>query len=161
MQFQFNDKLIAFAKHWGFAPRACAPYRARTKGKTEMLDAMGEGLKDIRDRALLLVDFAGALRRSELVGLDLRDIEHVRQGMVLTLRRSNTDQDGQGRRIGVPYGRTRWCPVAALDAWLAVSGITEGAIFRPVDRHGPCPTRSPIRGSRLARGPGEGCSCRA
>jgi hypothetical protein len=44
--------------------------------------------------------------------------------------------NGKGRKIGIPFGRTRWCPVAALDAWLAASGLAEGAIFRPVDRHG-------------------------
>jgi len=97
---------------------------------------VGDGLKDIRDRALLLIGFAGALRRSELAGLDVGDIERVRQGIVLTLRRSKTDQDRQGRKIGIPFGRTRWCPVLAFDAWLAASGITAGAIFRPVDRHG-------------------------
>jgi integrase len=70
------------------------------------------------------------------VGLDVGDIEHVRQGIVVILRRSKTDQDGQGRKIGIPFGRTRWCPVTALDTWLTASGITEGAIFRPVDRHG-------------------------
>jgi integrase len=109
-----------------------------------VLDSMGDGLKDIRDRALLLIGFAGALRRSELVGLDVGDIEHVRQGIVLTLRRSKTDQDRQGRKIGIPFGRTRWCSVAALNTWLKSSGISEGAIFRPVDRHGR------IRRSRLS-----------
>jgi len=51
-----------------------------------VLDAMGDGVKDARDRALLLIGFAGGFRRSELVGLDLADIEHVRQGVVITLR---------------------------------------------------------------------------
>jgi integrase len=101
-----------------------------------VLDGIGEKLKDIRDRALLLIGFAGALRRSELVALEVADIERVRRGIVLQLRRSKTDQDGRGHKIAVPYGRTRWCPVAALDTWLAASGIAEGAIFRPVDRHG-------------------------
>lgn len=101
-----------------------------------VLDAVGGGLKDIRDRALLLIGFAGALRRSELVALDVGDVEHERQGIVLRLQRSKTDQDGQGQTIAIPHGRTRWCPVAALDAWLAASAITVGAIFRPVDRHG-------------------------
>jgi integrase len=97
---------------------------------------MGDSIKDLRDRALLLIGFAGALRRSELVGLDVADIEHVRQGIILSLRRSKTDQDGEGRTIGIPFGRTRWCPVAALDLWLTASAITAGAVFRPVDRHG-------------------------
>lgn len=100
------------------------------------LNTMGEGVKDIRDRALLLIEFAGGFRRSELVGLDRADIEHVRQGLVITLRRSKTDQEGEGRRIGIPYGRTRHCPVAALDEWLSLTGIESGPIFRPVDRHG-------------------------
>lgn len=118
--------------------RGCAQREAKPLLRDDLLlvlDAMGNGLKDIRDRALLLIGFAGALRRSELVGLDVGDIEHVRQGIVLTLRKSKTDQDGRGRKIGIPHGRTRWCPVAAFDAWLTASGINEGAIFRPVDRH--------------------------
>lgn len=101
-----------------------------------VLDAMGSTLKDSRDRALLLLGFAGGFRRSELVGLDLADIEHVRQGIVITLRHSKTDQEGAGRKIGIPHGRTRHCPVAAVTDWLARSGKTEGAIFRPINRHG-------------------------
>jgi integrase len=101
-----------------------------------VLDAMGDGVKAARDRALLLIGFAGGFRRSELVGLDCADIERVRQGMIMMLRRSKVDQMGEGRKIGVPFGRTRHCPILALDCWLAVSGIDEGPIFRPVDRHG-------------------------
>ena len=119
--------------------RGCAQREAKPLLRDDLLivlDGMGDGPKDIRDRALLLIGFAGGLRRSELVGLDVGDIEHVRQGIVLTLRRSKIDQDGQGHKIGIPLGRTRWCPVAALDAWMVASEIVEGAIFRPVDRHG-------------------------
>jgi integrase len=100
-----------------------------------VLEAMGAALKDIRDRALLLLGFAGGLRRSELIGLDCDDLSAVRQGLVIVLRRSKTDQYGAGRKIGIPHGRGRWCPVAALEQWQAASGITEGAIFRPIDRH--------------------------
>jgi integrase len=101
-----------------------------------MLDRMGESLKDVRDRALLLLGFAGGFRRSELVGLDCDDIEQVRQGMIVTLRRSKTDQEGAGRKIGIPHGRTRHCPVAALDAWLTLAATEAGPIFRLVDRYG-------------------------
>ena len=101
-----------------------------------VLDAMGDEVKDARDRALLLLGFAGGFRRSELVGLDHSDIEHVRQGVIIHLRRSKTDQEGAGRKIGIPYGRTRYCPVLALESWIEVSGTGTGAIFRPVDRHG-------------------------
>ncbi len=66
----------------------------------------------------------------------MADIETVRQGLIVTIRRSKTDQVGVGRKLGVPHGRTRYCPVAALERWLEISGIQSGAIFRPVDRHG-------------------------
>jgi integrase len=100
------------------------------------LDALGGGPKDIRDKALLLLGFAGGFKRSELVGINQADIEAVRQGIIVYLRRSKTDQEGEGRKIGIPHGRTRWCPVAALDQWLLRSGIVDGAVFRPIDRHG-------------------------
>jgi integrase len=100
-----------------------------------VLGAMGSGLKDVRDRALLLVGFAGGFRRSELIGLNCTDVVPVRQGLEITLRRSKTDQNGAGRKIGIPHGRGRWCPVRALEQWQAASGITDGAMFRPVDRH--------------------------
>ena len=100
-----------------------------------VLDRMGEGLKDARDRALLLLGFAGGFRRSELVGLCLADIELVRQGIIIALRHSKTDQEGAGRKIGIPCGRTRHCPVAAVTDWLTRSGITQGPIFRPINRH--------------------------
>ncbi|MGD1038781.1 MAG: integrase [Roseiarcus sp.] len=100
-----------------------------------VLEAMGDDVKDARDWTLLLIGFAGGFRRSELVGLDRADIERVRQGMIIGLRRSKTDQEGAGRKIGIPYGRTRHCPVLAVDRWLAVSGIETGPVFRPVDRH--------------------------
>lgn len=102
----------------------------------QMLERIGDRPKDLRDKALLLLGFAGAFRRSELVGLDVADIEHVRQGVVVTLRRSKTDQTGAGRKIGIPFGRTRWCPVKCLTAWLDNAGITDGPIFRSINRHG-------------------------
>lgn len=101
-----------------------------------MLERMGASTKDRRDKALLLLGFAGAFRRSELVGLDVADIEHVRQGIIITLRRSKTDQTGAGRKIGIPFGRTRWCPVKHLTDWLDHAGITDGPIFRSINRHG-------------------------
>jgi len=101
-----------------------------------VLERMGDRPIDIRDKALLLIGFAAAFRRSELVGLDCDDVEHVRQGIVLHLRRSKTDQDGQGRKIAVPHGRTKWCPVRHLADWLAYAEIERGPIFRSIDRHG-------------------------
>jgi len=101
----------------------------------DVLEAMGDGLKDVRDRALLLIGFAGGFRRSELVAIDVEDVETVRQGIIIHLRRSKTDQVSAGRQIGIPLGRSRWCPVTALEEWLSRAGITDGPIFRRVDRH--------------------------
>jgi integrase len=101
-----------------------------------VLGAMGDRLKDLRDRALLLTGFAGGLRRSELAAVDIIDIERVREGIILTIRRSKTDQEGVGRKIGVPFGRTIHCPVRALEYWLSAARIEKGPVFRPVDRHG-------------------------
>ena len=81
--------------------------------------------------------FAAALRRSELVALDAADVAEVAEGLVVTLRRSKTDQEGAGRSIGVPYGsRLPTCPVRALRAWREVAAISAGPLFRPIDRHG-------------------------
>src|SRR5262249_14941813 len=119
--------------------RRCAQRQAKPLLREDLflvLDAMGDGPKDIRDRALLLIGFAGALRRSELVSLDVADIAHVRRGITLHLRHSKTDQDGRGDKIAIPYSHSRSCPVDGLAAWLQVSGVSDGAIFRPIDRHG-------------------------
>jgi integrase len=106
-----------------------------------VLAQTGTDLKDVRDRALLLVGFAGGFRRSELVGLDKEDIEMVKEGLVIHLRRSKTDQCGTGRQVAIPFGRTRWCAVAALSEWLHRSAIESGALFRHIDRHGHLLTR--------------------
>ncbi len=100
-----------------------------------ILDAIGESLKDARDKALLLIGFAGGFRRSELVGLDFSDVKPVRRGIVVHLAQSKTDQEGVGRKIGIPIGRGRHCPVLAMEDWLKRSGISDGPLFRPVDRH--------------------------
>ena len=85
---------------------------------------------------MLLVGFAGAFRRSELVAINCNDISRVEEGLIITLRRSKTDQDGKGRQVGIPNGTGPLCPVQALEEWLRASGISEGAIFRPVNRYG-------------------------
>jgi len=88
-------------------------------------------LAGLRDRALILIGFAAALRRSELVDLKVNDVARHAKGIVLTLRRSKTDQVGAGTIKAVPYGH-KLKAVAALDAWLAAARISEGPIFRGV-----------------------------
>jgi integrase len=115
------------------------------KGKTpilvddlrRMLGGLPGNLLGVRDRVLLLIGFCGAFRRSELVALDAGDIAITRDGLVVTIRRSKTDQEGEGRKIGIPYAsHLETCPVRSLQDWLEKSGITEGPLFRPVNRFG-------------------------
>jgi site-specific recombinase XerD len=95
----------------------------------------GAGLKGLRDRALLLLGFAGAFRRSELVALDCEDIEECETGIRITIRRGKTDQEGQGATIAVVRGSIA-CPVEALRAWRNAAGITTGPLFRSVRKGG-------------------------
>jgi len=102
-----------------------------------MVDALPEGPRGLRDRALLLLGFAGALRRGELVGLDVEDLEEAPEGLRLTLRRSKTDQEGAGAVVAVCRGADpSTCPVRAVEAWRLAAGLEAGPLFRPVDRHG-------------------------
>jgi site-specific recombinase XerD len=87
-----------------------------------------------RDRALLLVGFAAALRPSEIAGLTLEHVTHHADGIELFLPWRKNDQDARGTRLWLPQGRTDLCPVAALDAWLAAAAINEGPLFRRIWR---------------------------
>jgi site-specific recombinase XerD len=119
----------------GIAPRKVKA--ARTKLVTTMVAPLSDRLADVRDRALLLMGFAGALRRSELVALDVEDIIEDDDGLRLLIHSSKTDQEGESTTLGIPYGsHPATCPVRALRAWLAASGIDSGPAFRAIDRHG-------------------------
>lgn len=102
-----------------------------------MVSGLPEGLGGVRDRALILVGFAGAFRRSEVAGLSIENIEHTAEGLKVLLTKSKTDQEGQGRYVGIKRGSNpATCPVRALEAWTVAASITSGPIFRRVDRHG-------------------------
>jgi site-specific recombinase XerD len=107
----------------------------KTPATAERVIAMaplpGARLSSLRDRALLLLGFAGAFRRSELTALDFEDLEETADGLRVTIRQSKTDQEGRGVVIAIPWGRVA-CPVKALKAWLHVTGITSGPVFRPI-----------------------------
>jgi site-specific recombinase XerD len=105
--------------------------RAATSDMVIAMSATGTSLRALRDRAIILLGFAGAFRRSELVALDVADLEEAPEGLWITIRRSKTDQEGLGRKVAIPRGEVA-CPVAALKAWLEAAGITEGAVFRRV-----------------------------
>jgi integrase len=101
-----------------------------------MVAELGERRIDVRDRAILLMGFAGAFGRSELVALDVEDITDTDDGLRIAVRRSKADQEGAGDLVGLPYGSNpATCPVRAWRAWLEVSAITAGAAFRAITRH--------------------------
>ena len=109
--------LAGIRRSLGTKPGAKKP--ALTDDIRAMLDCLPDSLLGARDRALLLLGFAGAFRRSELVGLDVQDLEFTDDGLVITLRRSKTDQEGETRKVGIPFGSgPTTCPVRALRSWL-------------------------------------------
>lgn len=102
-----------------------------------IVDRLPATLIGIRDRALLLVGFAGAFRRSELVNVRFEDVTETEEGLLIRVRRSKTDQEGKGREVAIPYGSSPdTCPVRAWRTWMEAARLTAGPLFRRVDRHG-------------------------
>jgi site-specific recombinase XerD len=119
-----------------------------------MVDAADNGIIGARDRALILLGFAGAFRRSELVGLDVEDCAFGKDGLTVMLRKSKTDQDSVGRKIGIPYGSNpETCPVRVVQSWMEHASITEGPLFRSISRHGRVQARrlAPIDVARVVK----------
>jgi integrase len=123
----------------GIRRRHARPSKRKAAATTDvlraMLDTCGADMQGLRDRALLAIGFGGAFRRSELVALDLEDLEECKDGLKVTVRRSKTDQLGVGYVVPIGHG-SRLRPVAALQAWLQAAGIESGAIFRRVHKSG-------------------------
>lgn len=136
----------------GVAPRRVAP--ATTDVIRAMLSTCDDTTGGVRDRALLLIGFTGALRRSEVAELDRGDVAQVSEGLLITIRRSKTDQEGAGQQVAVPYASDpALCPVRQLEVWTdqldslgaghPIAGEysrelhrLDGPLFRQVDRHG-------------------------
>jgi integrase len=122
------------------------------------VDRLPATLAGRRDRALLLIGFFGALRRSEIVGLDVNatlsdggtgNLQIVSDGLLIHLARSKTDQVGAGQQVGIPRRRDDLCPVRALEDWLGTSGIVNGAAFRSVSQVGVIGSRLTAQSVRL------------
>jgi site-specific recombinase XerD len=108
-----------------------------TEDVRAIVRALPDTLQGTRDRALLLLGFAGGFRRSELAALTVEDIVREKDGLVVKLRRSKTDQEGQGRKVAIPFGsHPETCPVAAQRDWLQAAAIGSGPVFREIDRYG-------------------------
>ena len=101
----------------------------------KIINAIDENIKDeikkLRDRSIILIGFSGGFRRNELVSLDYDDLDFVQEGLKITLRKSKTDQFGEGSIKGLPYfNNTQYCPVISISKWLEISKINSGPLFR-------------------------------
>lgn len=121
--------LAGIARERGSAPTKKAAMTADLVAKA--VRRISTDLLGLRDRALILLGFAGAFRRSELVALNVLDIARHPKGIVVTLRRSKTDQAGTGREKPIPHGR-KLHVIEAIDAWLIAARIVEGPVFRGI-----------------------------
>ena len=98
-----------------------------------------EEIKKLRDRSIILIGFSGGFRRNEIVSLDYDDLNFVQEGLKITIKRSKSDQFGEGFVKALPYfDRSQYCPVVSLKKWIEISKITSGPVFRRF-----------IKGSRL------------
>ncbi|MHB1845195.1 MAG: tyrosine-type recombinase/integrase [Deltaproteobacteria bacterium] len=128
-----RDRLSGIRRSIGVAQRQATP--AMTPEIRKMVRALPTSLHGRRDRLVILLGFAAALRRSELAALDVEDISWVSEGMEVTIRRSKTDQEGEGVVVAVPYGsHVETCPLRALGAWLDATGLVEGPLIRGISR---------------------------
>jgi site-specific recombinase XerD len=90
-----------------------------------------EEIKKIRDRSIILIGFSGGFRRNEIVSLDFDDLDFVTEGIKINLKRSKTDQYGEGTVKGLPYfENSRYCPVLSIQKWIEISKISSGPLFR-------------------------------
>ena len=90
-----------------------------------------EEIVKLRNKALILIGFGGGFRRTELISIDYEDLEFVEEGVKITIKRSKTDQFGEGMTKGLPYFTNEmYCPVKNLKNWLKLSKIKNGPIFR-------------------------------
>jgi len=113
--------------------------------------ALPGSLAGLRDKALILVGFAGAFRRSELAGIRVEQLRFSAAGLTVYLPRSKDDPKGQGREVGIPRGRHLvTCPVKALQLWLVAAKLGDGPVFRAVDRHGNLGD-APLSGNSVSR----------
>jgi len=90
-----------------------------------------EEIKKVRDRSIILIGFSGGFRRNEIVSLDYEDLDFVQEGLKINLKRSKTDQYGEGSIKGLPYfDNSKYCPVVSISNWIKISKINSGALFR-------------------------------
>jgi integrase len=132
----------------GKPPRQVEPLMAEQLGR--IVERIPPTLRGRRDKALLLVGFAGSFRRSELVSLTVEQVRPNVAGLEIVLASSKTDQEHRGRVVAIPFGSSEMtCPVRALERWIAAAGISAGSLFRGITRSG-CVLRNPLTPQSVA-----------
>ena len=101
------------------------------KTMINVIDEQKKEIKRIRDKSIILIGFSGGFRRNEIVSLDYDDLDFVPEGLKITIRRSKTDQFGEGLKKALPYfDNYKYCPVVTLKKWIEISKINAGPLFR-------------------------------
>ena len=132
-----RDVMRGIARTMGTAPSKKEAATVDVVRDTVRALSKASTIKSLRDRAMILIGFSAALRRSELAAIDVEHVRFTADGIVLTLPRRKTDQEGAGTEIGIPFGKSEiYCPVMTLKAYLEAAGITTGAVFRTATKHG-------------------------
>lgn len=121
-----------FRRVRGSAPRQVKPLLLEQL--IRIVEQLGISIRGLRDSAILTIGFMAALRRSEISALEREHLESVPEGLILTLPHSKTDQEGLGRKIGIPFGNDRFCPVAVIRRWYTQAQIDSGPLFFGVYR---------------------------
>jgi site-specific recombinase XerD len=130
---QVRAVLRGIRRHIGSAVERKAP--ATADAIKAMLKRIPKTLRGKRDRALLLIGFAAALRRSELVDLKVNSLERLPEGIIVHIAKSKTDQEGEGQSVAIPRG-SKLKPVEALEEWLTAAAIVDGPVFRSIGKGG-------------------------
>jgi len=129
-----REAMRGIANTLGVRPKRAAPLLI--PHLEALVGGMGADLRGVRDRAILLTGWSGALRRSEIAGLLAEDLTFLDKGVSVLIRRSKTDQQGEGQHVALFYAtRTALCPVRALQEWMERAGITEGPVFVRLSGH--------------------------
>ena len=126
--------LKGLRRKYGMTQRQVAPLMLEDLRR--IMDALGNSVIDSRNKALLSLGFAGGFRRSELVSLNCEDIVEKPEGLVVSIRRSKTDQEGKGRIIGIPFSRGRICPARFTLGWISNFEEQKGPLFKSCRKGG-------------------------
>ena len=127
------ENILGIKRRKGSVQKSKKPILINSLKKTiDVIDQVDkEEIKKLRDRSIILIGFSGGFRRNEIVSLDYDDLDFVPEGLKINIKRSKTDQFGEGFTKALPYfDRSKYCPVVSLKNWIEISRITSGPVFR-------------------------------